>query len=616
MQCQGKVISVCVLLAVYSATASGQQSSNSDLKLFDRKPKMFIVNGYSTSFQWPKVLQRKLDKYFDDKRVIEVKSATKGGTPIAKWMDINTGKPLPPWTQKLSPLLKDKKQPIVVLSQQSLQWVFGSRRDGIQNVRDAKNIQTGAVAIKRYTDLLLSEGADIVVVAMHIYKRGMEPEIGNERLALAEFLKSQPANVYPGPDVWEPTKKLWPHAFQEDSVHPNEVGAEIMAHYWFLTLLKLDGRKIPSWSEEEMKQAIANLPNETASKKRRQRNNNRRQEIAERVLGDDKNKDGKVTKDEFRGSPRLFERLDRNSDGVISEKDFERRKKQQRQRPFNVPDDVEILRDVKYGTGGERTLTMDIVRPKHHGDKLLPVYVWIHGGGWSKGTKEGGLLRLIRCARLGFVGATIEYRLSGEKVFPAQIEDCKCAIRFLRAHAKKYQIDPDHIAVGGSSAGGHLAALLGTSGDTKELEGTGGWQKQSSSVQAVVDFYGPTDLVQFAKTPGYESHAKPSSPESRLLGGDVLKQVDRAIRANPITYIDANDPPFLIIHGSDDRAVPPNQSELLHEALKKAGVPNKLYIIKGAGHGGRGFSERNILEMEASFLMKNLQPDKKAKKSQ
>ena len=282
---------------------------------------------------------------------------------------------------------------------------------------------------------------------------------------------------------------------------------------------------------------------------------------------------------------------------------------ERRRRNAGLPEDVELLRDVTFGTGGGRSLKMHIVRPKKLGDKPLPVFVWIHGGGWRRGTKESGVFRLVRYARLGFVGATIEYRLTGEASFPAQIEDCKCAIRFLRAHAKKYHIDPKRIAVGGSSAGGHLAALVGTSGDVKELEGSGGWRDQSSRVQAVIDLYGPTDLTEFVKTPGYESHARPNSPEAMLLGGEVLKHPVRAKRANPITYVDASDPPFLIMHGSKDRVVPVNQSQRLHEALRRAGVPSRLHIIEGAGHGGREFFGPKIRAMEEAFLKRTLRPN-------
>ncbi|WP_068136158.1 alpha/beta hydrolase [Roseimaritima ulvae] len=280
-----------------------------------------------------------------------------------------------------------------------------------------------------------------------------------------------------------------------------------------------------------------------------------------------------------------------------------------RQRGSNAPADVNVLRDVVYGSGGGRDLKMHIVLPKEPSADPAPVYVWIHGGGWQAGTKEGGVRQVAPMVRSGFVGATIEYRLSGEAPFPAQIEDCKCAIRFLRAHAEKYNIDPQRIAVGGSSAGGHLVALLGTSGGIAELEGSGGWADQSSAVQAVVDLYGPTDFQLFVTTPGYERHNEAGSPESKLLGGgEVLPQTEKIKRVNPITYVDADDPPFLIIHGSKDRTVPSNQSQALHKALKSAGVESTLHVIEGAGHGGPEFGKPDVKEMQKDFLLKHLKP--------
>lgn len=318
---------------------------------------------------------------------------------------------------------------------------------------------------------------------------------------------------------------------------------------------------------------------------------------------EDTNQDGKVPRAEFKGPPRLFERFDRNGDDVLTQEDFVEPPNRNRQRD-NIPADVEVLRDVVFGTGGGRDLNMHIVLPKERSSKPAPAFVWIHGGGWMGGTKEGGLGAVGPFVRKGFVGATIEYRLSGEAPFPAQIEDCKCAIRYLRAHADKYNIDPERIAVGGSSAGGHLVALLGTSGGVQELEGTGGWPEQSSSVQAVLDLYGPTDFQLFVTTAGYESHNKDGSPESRLLGGGaVLPQTEALQRVNPITYIDKDDPPFLIIHGSKDATVPPNQSQVLHAALQKAGVPSQLHIIDGAGHGGPQFGEPQIQKMKEEFLL-------------
>ncbi|TWU49582.1 alpha/beta hydrolase fold domain-containing protein [Rubripirellula reticaptiva] len=328
---------------------------------------------------------------------------------------------------------------------------------------------------------------------------------------------------------------------------------------------------------------------------------------------EDANKDGKVTKEEFKAAPRLFERFDRNKDNVLTSEDFAG----QPARPNgeripgrnggNAPEDVNVLRDVVFGTGGGRDLTMHIVLPKLSASASspgpAPAYVWIHGGGWQGGTKDGGVGQVVPLVREGFVGATIEYRLTGEAAFPAQIEDCKCAIRYLRAHAEKYNIDPNRIAVGGSSAGGHLVALMGTSAGVKEFEGSGGWADRSSAVQAVVNLYGPTDFKAFVTTKGFESHNRAGSPESKLLGGgEVASNTEGVKRVNPITYIDKADPPFLIIHGTADKTVPANQSEAIHEALKVAGVSSKLHLIEGAGHGGPQFTQPEIRSMQIDFL--------------
>jgi len=243
-----------------------------------------------------------------------------------------------------------------------------------------------------------------------------------------------------------------------------------------------------------------------------------------------------------------------------------------------VPDSIEVIRDVVYGKGGGRELKLNIIRPKASPKTPLPVVVWIHGGAWLAGSKEG--LQTLPLAEAGYFTASIEYRLSQEAKFPAQIEDCKCAIRFLRAKAKEYGIDPDRIGVWGPSAGGHLVALLGTSGGAKDIEGAGGWADQSSRVQAVCDFFGPTD---FSKMGGW--HDAADSPEAKLLGGPIAEKTDAVRRANPITYVTPDDPPFLIIHGDKDSTVPIGQSELLHAALKAKGVDSTFVIVKGGGHG-------------------------------
>lgn len=271
-----------------------------------------------------------------------------------------------------------------------------------------------------------------------------------------------------------------------------------------------------------------------------------------------------------------------------------------------IPPDVELIRDIVYGTGGGRPLKVDILRPKSLPENPMPVIVWVHGGGWRGGNKEGGIGRLIPFARNGYFCATIEYRLSGEATFPAQIEDCKCAIRFLRAKAQEYHIDPNRIGVWGSSAGGHLVTLLGTTGGIKELEGEGGWQNFSSNVQAVCDWFGPTDFLRMNDLPSRIDHDAPDSPESLLIGGPIQENKEKVERANPITYVTPDDPPFLIMHGDQDLLVPFNQSELLYDALRKAGVEVTLVKVKGAGHG---FGGRKVIALVKAFFDKHLKGD-------
>ena len=194
--------------------------------------------------------------------------------------------------------------------------------------------------------------------------------------------------------------------------------------------------------------------------------------------------------------------------------------------------------------------------------------------------------------------------MSGDALFPAQIEDCKAAIRWLRAHAKEYNLDAQRFGVWGSSAGGHLVALVGASGDVKAFD-VGANLGVSSRVQAVCDYYGPTDFTVFVTTPGYEQHAGAEAPEGKLLGGAVMENKDKAARANSITYVTPDDPPFLIMHGDKDATVPINQSQLLFEALKKAGVSVHFHTIKGAGHG-QGFGGPEIEPMVSAFFDQKL----------
>jgi acetyl esterase/lipase len=237
------------------------------------------------------------------------------------------------------------------------------------------------------------------------------------------------------------------------------------------------------------------------------------------------------------------------------------------------------------------------------------VIVWAHGGAWMAGSKEN-------CPALPFVAkgyavASINYRLSGHAIFPAQIEDCKAAIRWLRANAKKYNLNPDRIGAWGASAGGHLVALLGTTAGVKDLEGKGGNSEQSSRVQAVVDFFGPTDFLQMdehAARGSFPKHNSPTSPESKLIGGAIQKNAEKVKLANPVAYVKKDAPPFFIAHGEKDPLVPCHQSELLHEALKKAKVEVTLQKIPGAGHGGKEFHTNKMQAAIEAFFDKHLKP--------
>jgi acetyl esterase/lipase len=286
------------------------------------------------------------------------------------------------------------------------------------------------------------------------------------------------------------------------------------------------------------------------------------------------------------------------------------RRRAARAAPAGAPPDIDLVREVAYGTGGGRPLLLNIVRPKEAPPAPMPAIVWVHGGGWQGGDRNGGLAALVALARHGYFCASIDYRLSQEAVFPAQIQDCKCAVRFLRAKAKEYNLDPNHVGAWGASAGGHLVALLGTSSGVKELEGAGGSAGFSSRVQAVCDWFGPTDLARLeADHPDFKADAS-RSPIARLLGGFAQENKEKAAQANPITYVSKDDAPFLIQHGDKDTLVPLSQSELLAEALKKAGVEVTLQTVQGAGHGGPGFLTPEVAGKILPFFDKHLKGGK------
>jgi acetyl esterase/lipase len=267
----------------------------------------------------------------------------------------------------------------------------------------------------------------------------------------------------------------------------------------------------------------------------------------------------------------------------------------------SVPKGVTVTRDLAYVPCGHEHQKLDLYLPEKKPDAPLPVIVWIHGGEWRVGDKAP--CPADRFAAQGYAVASISYRLSQDAKFPAQIHDCKAAIRWLRAHAKAYNLDPDHIAAWGVSAGGHLSALLATTGDVKGLEGTeGGNLDESSRIQAAADWFGPIDLLHMG--PG---HDNADSPESELVGGPVQEHKKLATLASPLSHLTKEAAPFLISHGDKDDSVPIAQSELLAEGLKKAGVKVTFHTVKGGGHGDEAFfGNKENWELLTKFFEEHL----------
>jgi acetyl esterase/lipase len=243
--------------------------------------------------------------------------------------------------------------------------------------------------------------------------------------------------------------------------------------------------------------------------------------------------------------------------------------------------------DVPYLTGGSPAQRLDFYPPAS-GDRAAPLVLWIHGGAWLGGNKRQCPAQFL--TRHGYAVASLGYRLSPEAIFPAQIHDVKAALRFLRANADDYGFDPARVGVWGASAGGHLAALLGASGGVPAMEGTLGVTGLTTRVQAVVNYFGPADLLTFGAQAGPRSrinHNAPDAPEARLIGGAVPDHPEKARAASPVTYVSADDPPMLHVHGDEDDVVPFAQSEQLHAALTSAGAPSTLRRVPGGGHGNR-----------------------------
>ncbi len=275
-------------------------------------------------------------------------------------------------------------------------------------------------------------------------------------------------------------------------------------------------------------------------------------------------------------------------------------KPQTNKRPkASLPAGVSVLRNLEFGRAGERALLLDLYRPEKSA-KPAPVVMWVHGGGWNKGSKD-------RCPAVwltqhGYAVASVGYRLTGEAQWPAQIDDCRAAIRWLRTHAKEYGLDAKHIGVWGGSAGGHLVALLGTLPAPAD-------ESVSSRVQAVCDWYGPADLLTMPNnvhTPGKTLADLAKTNGAQLLGKTVRDAPELAKQASAFYQVSKGDAPFLIMHGDKDPGVPLEQSQRLYKKLVAAGVPAKLHVVPGAGHGGKAFQTPETRKIVQAFFDKYL----------
>jgi len=276
----------------------------------------------------------------------------------------------------------------------------------------------------------------------------------------------------------------------------------------------------------------------------------------------------------------------------------------------HLPAGIKMEKDIAYIPNGNEAQKLDLYLPEKAADKPLPLIVHIHGGGWMGGSKFP--CPVAAMVLKGYAVASVEYRFSQKAIFPAQIQDCQAAIRWLRAHAKEYNFDTDHVGVVGGSAGGHLSALVGTSGGKNAFPKIGGNEEQSDRVQAVCDIFGPADFSTVVQQAGEDKNVKnifefntPRDPYSSLIGTKLDDKL-KADAVSPVHYVSQDNPAFVILHGTHDTLVPFAQSEEFAAVLKEKGVAVWLQKLPGSGHGGPAFGKPAVTQLMQNFFDKYL----------
>lgn len=274
--------------------------------------------------------------------------------------------------------------------------------------------------------------------------------------------------------------------------------------------------------------------------------------------------------------------------------------------------DFKILRNLDYVGDGNPRQMLDLYLPVDRTeDEQSPVLVWIHGGAWAKGSKDSPRLALQVAEERSCAIVSINYRLTDEAQWPSQLHDCKAAVRWIRANAKKYKLNSKRIVLWGASAGGHLVSMMGATQDREFYDGSlGEHVGVSTQVAGIVNFFGPTDLSVMNQQGSKMDHDGPQSPEGKLLGGRVSNRVSKAKEASPYHQVNKLAPPFMTVHGTDDPLVPFEQGRALDHKLDELGVLSILITVQNGKHGG-GFGPSVASEVR-SFLECYLFGQKKA----